>query len=432
MNKAYFLMISVLSISTGNIALAYDSTDDAEVNEEREQAAYLPLGIKAGGFMLYPKLDINNEYDSNIYKRDKRLGVVDSYIAHFSPGFDIKSNWNQHALNFSFDSDLTLYATQSAQNNYQDIFTRLDGRLDVWRDSFMDGAFSFNSVHEDRGSPDQVAGVAPTFYDTKDMQWFYTHKFNQVSIKAGVDAIRYDYQDNATSLGTILKMSSRNRWEYMPSIRFGYEIQPEYEAFVKFTYKNADYDTLVLSNGAGTAFQRDSHGYNALGGMAFELTSLVTGDVSVGYVSRTYNDARLSDISGVNGFLNLKWRPTSLTTVQTNVYRDIWETTQSGVSGIFSTGLGMSVEHELLRNVILKAGANYSNNEYQGFDPNNPLIQNRKDRNEDVYGAKAGVKYLLDNHFSTDLTYRFQNRDTNYLFTNYEVHEVMLNFTGQF
>lgn len=82
--------------------------------------------------------------------------------------------------------------------------------------------------------------------------------------------------------------------------------------------------------------------------------------------------------------------------------------------------------------VILRAGVNYANNQYQGFNPNNPIIQNRKDRNEDVYGAKAGVKYLLNNHFSTDLTYRFQNRDTNYLFTNYEVHEVMLNFTGQF
>lgn len=432
MNKNNIFIALLCSMGIWGQAQAYDSKDDAEMNEERDRAAYLPQGIVAGGFMIYPKLDINNEYDSNIYKRDKQLGVVDSYVAHFSPGFDIKSNWNQHALNFSFDSDLTLYGTQSDQNNYQDIFTRLDGRLDVLRDSFMDAAFSFNSVHEDRGSPDQVAGSTPTFYDTKNLQGFYTHKFNHVSVKGGLDVIRYDYQDTPTSLGTVLRMSSRNRWEYMPSIRLGYEIQPEYEAFAKFIYKDANYDNLVLSNGAGTAFERDSHGYNALGGMAFDLTGLITGDISVGYLSRTYNDARLQNISGVNGFLNLKWRPTTLTSVLASVSRDIKETTQDGVAGYFSTGVGLGVEHELLRNVLLKAGANYFNNEYRGFDPNNPVIQNREDRNEDVYGANAGVKYLLNRNFSTDLSYRYQNRDVNYLFTDYEVHEVMLNFTGQF
>lgn len=432
MKKVSLLIVSMLGSGGGDYAIAYDSKDDAEVDAARERTAYLPQGIKAGGFMIFPKLDINNEYDSNIYRRDKNLGTVDSYIAHFSPGFDVKSNWNQHALNFSFDSNFAIFSAQSNQNYFQDIFTRLDGRVDVWRGSFMDAAFSFNSIHEDRGSPDQVAGKTPTFYDTKDMQWFYTHKFNKVSIKGGLDAERYDYQDNTTSLGTILKMSSRSRWEYLPSIRLGYEIQPEYEAFVKFTYKDVDYDTLVLSNGAGTAFQRDSHGYNALGGMAFDLTGLITGDVSVGYLSRTYDDARLPNISGVNGFLNLKWRPTSLTTVLPSFYRDIRETTQEGVAGYLSTGVRLGVEHELLRNILLKAGANYENNDYRGFNPNNPILQNRQDRNEDIYGASAGVKYLLNSNFSTDLAYRFQSRDVNYLFTNYEVHEVMFNITGQF
>jgi hypothetical protein len=432
MNKNHFIALLAIHLGTGSCAWAYDSKDDAEVNEARERASYMPQGVMAGGFTVFPRLDINNEYDSNIYKRDEALGVVDSYIAHFSPGFDVKSNWNQHALNFSFDSDLPLYATQGENNNYQDIFTRLDGRLDVVRDSYLDTAFSFNSVHEDRGSPDQVAGITPTFYDTKSMEGAYTHKFNRISVKGGMNAMRYDYEDNPTSLGTTLEMSSRNRWEYTPSIRLGYEIQPEYEAFAKFTYKDEDYDKLVLTNGAGTAFERDSNGYNALGGMAFDLTGLITGDVSVGYLHRSYNDARLPNISGINGFVNLKWRPTSLTTVQGSVSHDIKETTQAGVSGYLATGLGLNVEHELVRNILMKAGANYANNEYQGFDPNTTTIENRKNRNEDVYGGNVGVKYLLNSNLSTDLSYKYQSRDVNYVDTNYEVHEVMLNLTGQF
>ncbi|MGR8934190.1 MAG: outer membrane beta-barrel protein [Gammaproteobacteria bacterium] len=422
MNKSHYLMGVMLSIGAWGRVLAYDIT----------QSLYLPQGIQVGGFMIYHKLDIGNQYDSNIYKRDKSLGVVGSYIAHFSPGFEIQSNWNQHALNFSFDSDLTQYAAQSVQNNYQDIVMRLDGRLDVVRDSFMDMAFSFSSIHEDRGSPDQIAGSTPTFYDTKNMRGHYTHRFNLLSVDGGMDAIRYDYQDTATSSGTLLKMSTRSRWEYMPSVRIGYEIQSGHEAFVTFSYKKVNYDTLVLANGAGAAFQRDSRGYNILGGMELDLTDLITGSVSVGYLSRTYADAKLPSISGMNGFLNLKWRPTELTTVKASISRDIQETTQSDVSGYLSTALSLSVEHELLRDVLLRAGADYAKNEYQGFDPNNPIPQNRKDRNEDLYGASAGVKYLWNSNISMDFTYRYQSRDVNYLFTNYVVHTVMFNITGQF
>ena len=298
-NKNNFLVISLLSVAGWSSAWAYDSTDDAEVANERNSSEYAQQGIRAGSFVVMPKLDIDNQYDTNIYRQDKSLNPADSYIAHFKPGFNVYSDWSRHALNFNFDSDISQYANQGAQNNYEDIFTRLEGRLDILRDSHLDTGFNYNSVHEDRGSPDQVAGRGPTFYDSKAIDAFYTHKLNRVSVKAGLDAIRYDYQNVETSLNTVLAMKARSHWEYMPSVRLGYEIQPEYEAYVKFLYKEADYDSLVLSNGAGTAFNRNSSGYNALAGFAFDLTELITGDMSVGYLQRSYVDSRLQNISGI-------------------------------------------------------------------------------------------------------------------------------------
>lgn len=432
MKKKKFLAASLIGMVSSGGAFAYDSTDDAEVNKERERTEYVQQGIHVGGFTLFPKLEINNEYDSNIYRRDRRLGTVDSYVAHFMPGFAARSNWNRHALNLTFDTDLTQYGSQGSQNNYEDIFTRLDGRLDVLHNSYFDGAFSYNSVHEDRGSPDQITGKGPTFYDTKAIDAFYTHKFNRVSVKPGFETIRYDYQDLLTSLNTVLAMSTRSHWEYKPSIRLGYEIQPEYEAYVKFIYKEADYDNLVLSNGNGIAYNRNSTGYNILGGLAFELTDLITGDMSVGYLERSYDDARLRDISGINGFVNLKWRPTELTTVRGRLSHDINETTQAGVSGVLATTLSLGVEHELMRNVILRAGGNFTNNDYEGFNPNTIILANRKNRNDHIYGGNVGVKYLLNRNLSADLSYTYQNRDANYVFSNYEVNQVMLNLRGQF
>lgn len=425
--KNNLLAISLLSVVSCSTVLAYDSKDDAQVDKERQSSEYARTGIRARSFILSPKLDVDNQYDSNIYRQDKSLGEVDSYIAHFRPGLNVRSDWSRHALNLMFDSDFTQYATQGSQNNYQDMFTRLDGRLDVVRDSYLDLGFAYNSLHEDRGSPDQIAGRAPTFYDTKGMRAFYTHKLNRMSVKAGLDTIRYDYQDVSTSLNTVLAMSTRNRWEYAPAIRLGYEIQPEYEAYVNVIYKEADYDNLVLSSGSGIAYNRNSTGYNALAGLAFEMTQLITGDISVGYLQRDYVDSRLPSISGINGFVGLKWRPTALTTINGKLSHDINETTQAGVAGVLTTGVNLGIEHELLRNVLLSAGGGFTNNDYQGFAA--PNLENRQDK---IYAGNLSAKYLLNRNLSTALSYTYQSRDVNYLFSNYEVHQVMLNLRGEF
>jgi hypothetical protein len=425
--KNNILAVSLLSIANCSAVFAYDSKDDATVDKERQSSEYARTGIRARSFILSPKLDVDNQYDSNIYKQDKALSPVDSYVAHFRPGLNIRSDWRRHALNLMFDSDFTQYASQPNQNNYQDMFTRLDGRLDVVRDSYFDLGFGYNSAHEDRGSPDQIAGRAPTFYDSKIIDAFYSHKLNRVSVKTGLNATRYDYQNVLTSLNTVLAMNTRNRWEYMPSIRLGYEIQPEYEAYVNLIYKEADYDTLVRSSGLGTAFNRNSTGYNALAGLAFELTDLITGDVSVGYLQRNYVDSRLPDISGINGFVKLKWRPTPLTTVNGKLSHDINETTQTGVAGVLATGLSLGVDHELLRNVLLSANGSFANNDYQGSSAANLV-----NRNDKIYGGNVSAKYLLNRNLSAALSYNYQNRDVNYVLSDYEVHQVMLNLRGEF
>ena len=436
-NQINALLIGLMSCGT---AFAYDGSDDSDVIKERKSSDYVQQGLHAGAFTVLPKLDFTNEYNSNIYYRDKSLGPTsDSYVAHFKPGVNANSNWSRHSLKFKLDTDLALYATQPDQNDYNHVMTSVDGRIDVLRDSHFDTGFGYNYLTESRGSPDQINGIAPTIYDTKVIDGFYTQTFNRVTARAGLNAIRYDYQNVDTSLGTVLEMTTRNHWLYAPEVRVGYLIQPEYEAFVKFQYLDASYDTNVYTNGvapsintvtgqvSNPSYDRNSWGYNALTGMAFDVTGLITGDASIGYIQRTYVDPALSEVSGVNGFVNLKWRPTALTTVKGKVARTINETTQAGVAGVFTTGVGLTVEHELKRNILVYAGGNYSNGIYKGYVA--PNTQNRTDNN---YGGNVGTKYLINKNFSTDLSYTYQARDTNYQNTNYEVNQVMVNFRGQY
>ena len=427
-NNSFTLLLTGL-LSCGTATAAYDITSDAEVSKERSRSDYAQQGIRAGSFTVMPKLELENEYISNIYYRSSNQ--QDSYVAHWKPGVTVNSNWNRHALNFLVDTDVSQYSNWASRNDYGNVKTQLSGRVDVTRDSHFDTSFGYNYLTERRGSPDQITALTPTIYDTKVIDGFYSHTLNRLTLKTGVNATRWDYQNVQTGAGTTLAMSTRNHWLYKPEIRLGYLIQPGYEAYLKYQYTNADYDSLTAVNGSAVngLYNRNSTGYNALTGFAFDLTGLITGDVSVGYIDRTYTDNRLKQVSGVNGFFDLKWRPTPLTNVVGSVFRNINETTQSGVAGIFATGVSLNAEHELLRNVNIHAGANFTNNDYNGFVTGN--TQNFK-RNDNMYGANVGAKYLFNRYLSTDLSYTYQNRDSNYANSNYEVNQVMLNIKGQY
>ncbi|MCK5872979.1 MAG: outer membrane beta-barrel protein [Methylococcales bacterium] len=405
---------------------------DIEQSEERQLSSFDAKGIHLGSFFLYPVMKLDNEYNSNIFRRDSKIGEVDSYIAHFRPGFTLISDWGRHALNLTFNTDLAVYSAQS-EENYEDVSLDLNGRLDVLRDSTLNASFSYDKLHEGRGSPDQLGGRTPTLFDNKSVVLNYKHKFNRVSLRPAFQFSRIDYDNTPTTSTTgDLKQKTRSRWEFTPSMRIGYEMSSGYEAFTEFLWRDISYDNAVVSGASTNVFLRDSYGYNILAGMAFDLTSLITGDISIGYFYRNYEDTRLPTISGINGFINLSWHPTPLTHVLFSFSRDIEETTQAGVSGRVATSPSINVAHELLRNVVLNIGASYQYNEYNGFDVNNANIANRTDRLEDVFGANLGVKYFLNRNINMELAYKYDSRDVNYTLSDYEVHQVMFNISVQF
>lgn len=432
MKKLGFFFASTLGFCLCSPAFSYESQDDSEMDKERQLSAYDAQGIHLGSFLLLPTMALDNEYDSNIFKRDSQIGENASYIAHFKPGFAINSDWSRHALNFSLDTDLALYSNQGDANNYNDVIVKLGGRFDILKDSVFGAKFMFGKLHEDRGSPDQRGGSVPTLYNTNTLNLDYLHKFNRVSLEPAFQFVRYDYQNTPTTLGVDLQQSTRNRWEFTTSIRAGYEIQPEYEAYTEFIWKEVSYDNPVTSGFSSTGgFERSSTGYNALVGMEFYLTDLLIGEMSVGYLYRDYEDTSLQTISDANGFINLTWRPTPLTSVLFSFSRDIDETTQNGVSGVIHNSPSINITHELLRNVILDVGGSYSYNQYIGFNPTNAIEANRTDRLENVYGANVGVKYLINRYCNMGLSYEYESRDVNYILSDYDVHHVMLNLMVQ-
>ena len=170
-----------------------------------------------------------------------------------------------------------------------------------------------------------------------------------------------DFDDVATNSGSI-NNDDPDRDEYVLDTRLGYEIQSEYEAFIQLIWTLVDYESTLDDNG----LNRDSEGYEIRVGTRIDLTGLLFGDVFVGQVNRDYDDATLETVSKVVGGIDLTWNITPLTTIQGGFSRLISETTLATASGSILTKSHVSVDHELLRNLILSAGSSLSTADFEG------------------------------------------------------------------
>jgi uncharacterized protein (PEP-CTERM system associated) len=143
--------------------------------------------------------------------------------------------------------------------------------------------------------------------------------------------------------------------------------------------------------------------------------------VGAGYLGQSYDDARLNDVSGfsVNG--SLEYYFTQLTTFRALVARTAVETTLAGASGALATRLGLGVDHELLRNVILRGDFNWTQNDYEGIQ-----------RTDDIYSAEAAVTYRLNRNLYTQAQYTYETRKSDANNADFSDNLVMLRLGAQF
>ncbi|MBT5457621.1 MAG: outer membrane beta-barrel protein, partial [Rhodospirillaceae bacterium] len=145
------------------------------------------------------------------------------------------------------------------------------------------------------------------------------------------------------------------------------------------------------------------------------------GDVFGGYRRQDYEDTTLAPIDGATYGGALTWNATGLTTVKASVTRNVVETTQVGASGYFSTKFKGSVDHELLRNLILGGYGSFTINDYEG---------NGRDDEDIETGVYA--RYLMQRNLHLSAGYDYQQRESNFVGGDFKKNVFMLRLSAQF
>jgi hypothetical protein len=349
-----------------------------KADDERLHDAYQPKGVDLGLFLLLPKLELDEAYNTNLYAaQTDRKG---EFVTVVRPELKLRSRFKEHALNIAVLAEQYLHR-QYTDDNRLDAEVSVDGRYDFSSETQANVFQQFYARHEERGSPDDARGVKPTPTQGLVNRTSAKHQAGRYTFVGEVGVDRRAFEDVTGSTGTLIPNQDRDRWEFTTRGRAAYELFPGYAAVSELSVNTRRYDQAFDRNG----YQRDSHGYRAEAGIGLDISQLIRGDFLVGYFSQDYKDPRFQDPKGVSVRATFNWTPTKLTIIVPTLERTVAETTTLGASSIVRSSASVTLRHELERNILLSGFAGVTYDNVRGVSNNNAW----------TYEARARATYAF-------------------------------------
>ena len=125
---------------------------------------------------------------------------------------------------------------------------------------------------------------------------------------------------------------------------------------------------------------------------------LVTGEISVGYFERDYEDPTVETFDGLAVAAALEWYITRLTTITFTGRQDADDQIGASAEPFVTTEFGARVDHELLRNLILSLAGLAGKRDYESID-----------RNDEYTQFELGADWLLNPHAVVRLRYQYDD-----------------------
>ncbi|MEW6768262.1 MAG: outer membrane beta-barrel protein [Pseudomonadota bacterium] len=337
------------------------------------------VGFHTGSFLTKAAVEVWGGYNTNPGRIEPPRA---SSFYTISPELLSKSEWSRHSLTFDLRGSFTGYDTTFPPTvncncnppepvpspvptniDTPSFNGKIDGRVDVSRDTRINSELRMRVFTDNPGSPNIQVGLskyplAAQVGTTVGVE----QDFNRLQVSASALADRTTYQYSQLTDGTSGSNDDRNFNQVGGLSRVSYDLMPGVKPFAEIEGDTRTHDLKYDRAG----YQRDSNGGYAKGGTTFEFSRLLTGEIGIGYATRSYADPRLNDLNGLLTNASLVWTASGLTTVRFDATSSIDETTLPGLSGSKSNDYSLTVDHALRRWLIGTAKFGYGTTDYDG------------------------------------------------------------------
>lgn len=362
---------------------------------DRPRPEYDAKGIPLGGFRLFPALGVSLNTTDNVFEVDS--ASQGDVFMDVSPSIRLASNWSQHALELYARANLLRYADYDSEN-VDDWTVGAKARLDVRRTTVASASLWNGMRHERRSSPNSPGNIAePVRYEQFHTEGGVSIQPNDLRLFAGVEYDEFSFDPTPLGGGGFLNNRDRDRIELRVRARASLAVSHGLLVFAEAIRDRRDFDLAIDRTGVN----RDSDGLSLNAGLEFDMAELFQGEIFLGHLDRQF-DAPLRDVSGLNYGAALTWSMTQLTSVRVSASRLLNDTTVAGSSVVSDKSIGVGIDHELRRNLIVQAEIAFTDSDFVGIARDDTGIEGR-----------VGATYLIDENLRASAGYVHRQRDSN-------------------
>ena len=314
----------------------------------RLRPLYEQAGVRLGGYTINAHLDETAGYDSNL------TGVSNGLSSPFistSSTVSATSNWTRNRLGLVASVDNYTYFG-NPQQNYTNYSASIAGGYTIDRHDLNLG-FTHLRQHERGTDIGAVASTSPVPYDLEDVRADYTFEAGRFSFIPNVDMRLFQF-GTAVILGVPANQQYRNRTVLSGGVTTRYELSDQRSLVLVVQGVNSHY----LKPQAGTP-SNNSKSALVLAGLDYQASGLWRYRLLGGVEVRQFNASQFGTRVAPILEASVIYTPTGLTTVTGSARRQIEDTQAEGTAGYTFTTVGLVVDHELQRNILLQGRANF-------------------------------------------------------------------------
>lgn len=407
--------LAVGSPAAAQVVIAGQSVAD------RARPDFDAIGSSVGGFRLFPSVTTSIEATDNyLATNTNRRGDV---FLTVQPEALIRSEWARNRLEARAYLNEAVHARLTGENATQ-YGASVAGAYDVSRVTQFRGDVSAARYVESRTSLGSFQGSQkPVTFEVYHAGIGASHAFNDLALSANT-AIEYrNFNDAPLIGGGFVDQDFRDVRTVSAGGGASYALRNGISLTANAQYSDDRYTLRPGRPGfaQGTDINRNSSGYNLQGGVSLELSRLIFGNIAVGYLTRRYDDPRLRNFSGLSFNADVLWNVTPLTSIRARASRSIQDTSSPLIAGNTRSDIGVRVDHELYRYLIVSGDVNYGR-----FRPNGVGFGGNE------YSVGAGARYLIDRRYSVSANIRHSGRSSDSQFLRYQATTVGVSLRIQF
>ena len=383
---------------------------------DRPRPDYDAAGLRAGAFIILPRLTTTLDFDDNIYAGS--TAKTSDTVVLLQPEVTVRSDWSRNMIEGYARATFNEYASHSSENTTE-FEVRGDGRYDIAEDSNLNAGVRYARLMEPRYLSTTTQDVRhPVQYDLSGLNFGGVDTFNRLRLIGNVQLLQYSYDNAQNLLGQSVLEKDRDRTEWVETGRVEYAYSPDTALFVSGSLNQRNYRLQPPA----ALFDRTSSGYDLTAGARVDLSHLARGEFAVGYLNQDYNSSVFQSVSGLSLHGKVDFFATPLTTVTLVADRAVGDAADPRSSGYLTTNGGVEVDHELMRNVILLAKASYGHDEYKGIQ-----------RTDDRWNARLGATYLVNRNVGVSVYYDYVDISSsgNDRINSYKVNKLLVSLVLQ-